>query len=119
MKRKAGFFNAFLFVTVAFVAIFTGLLAVVGALHHFWGAATRRLYAGRPWTEQLTPPAPRLQVDPNADLAALERETDRRQHLVLPAGSTVEPLGFDIDLKPHGTATGLSGLRTAAPAGFR
>src|SRR5207245_7340522 len=58
-------------------------------------------------------------ADQHADLTGLKREFDRREHLLRSARGTRERLACDIDLKPHGVATVLRGLRTVAPARSR
>src|SRR4051812_45235453 len=58
-------------------------------------------------------------TDQDADLARPKREADRREHLLRSARGTPEALACDIDLKPHGVATVLRGLRTVAPARSR
>lgn len=78
MRRRTGFFRAFAFSVFAFTAIMAGLLAVVGGVHHLMARAASTPFEGRRSTEQLTPPEPRLQTDPDADLQALEKAWTRR-----------------------------------------
>ena len=58
-------------------------------------------------------------TDEDADLSGLERKGDAGEHVVLSARRAPEGLAGDIDLKPHGDATAMPGLQTAAPARFR
>src|ERR1700761_3214997 len=58
-------------------------------------------------------------TDDDADLAPLEREGDMVEHVLLPAGSVPVGLGCDVDVKLHGCATGIAGLRMVAPGRSR
>ena len=54
-------------------------------------------------------------TDEDADLAGIERKGDAGNHVVPLARRVLEPLAGDLDLKPHGVATGMPGPQMAAP----
>ena len=58
-------------------------------------------------------------ADEDANLAGAEGKVDTGEHVVPLAGRVLIGLAFDVDLKLHGAATGINGLRMAAPARFR
>src|SRR5271166_2568167 len=58
-------------------------------------------------------------TDEDCDFLRLKRKADTSQHLVPLAGRALERLALDIDLKPHGAATGLVALQRVAPAPSR
>src|SRR5262249_31957024 len=58
-------------------------------------------------------------ADKDADLSLLESECDVAEHVVAFAGRVRVSLARNIDLKPHGAATWIAGLRTAAPGRSR
>ncbi len=80
MKPRLGVFRAFVLSVVGFVVFMAGLLAVVGEVHRVFGRLAERRVADRRWTAQLSPPEPRLQADPEADLQAAQKHwTDELQ----------------------------------------
>src|SRR6185437_5717887 len=58
-------------------------------------------------------------ADDDADFSRFERESDMAQHLVALSGRVRIFLAGNFDFKPHGAATGIAGLRTAAPTPSR
>jgi hypothetical protein len=58
-------------------------------------------------------------ADEDAYLSGIERKADAGDHVVLFARRVPERLAGDIDLKPHGDATGIAGPQMAAPARFQ
>lgn len=73
MKRRTDFFTPFIAACVAFGLTLAAALAAVGGLNHVLARTARGRLAGRPWTAQPLPPEPRLQIDPEADLKAVEQ----------------------------------------------
>jgi hypothetical protein len=67
----------------------------------------RRALAAAGWTDE------------DADLSGIKRKGHAGDHVVLFARRVPERLAGDIDLKPHGDATGIAGPQMAAPARFQ
>jgi len=58
-------------------------------------------------------------TDEHANLSSAERKADVGEHVVPFARRVLVLLACDVDLKPHGAATGIAGLQKAAPTRFR
>ena len=58
-------------------------------------------------------------TDEDAHFSGIECKRDAGDHVVLFARRVPERLAGDIDLKPHGDATGIPGPQKAAPARSR
>ena len=58
-------------------------------------------------------------TDQDANLSGIKRKGHAGDHVVLFARRVPERLAGDIDLKPHGDATGIAGPQMAAPTRFQ